>query len=108
MRTVTELMVTSLEALRVQESLRHIMACIVVVLQDPFSTVGFVYVNGPQPTPENPLIWYLVSSTVYDVRLDSKVAPDSVVNGIAEAKSIASTVNKAEASAVMAQTCKQL
>lgn len=68
-----------------------------------FGTVGFVYVNGPQPTPENPLIWYLASSTVYDC-LDSKVAPDSVVNGIAEAKSIASTaVNKAEATALIAQ-----
>ena len=68
-----------------------------------FSTIGFVYVNGPQPTPENPLIWYLASSTVYDC-LDSKVAPDSVINGIAEAKSTASTaVNKADATAVMAQ-----
>ena len=68
-----------------------------------FSSIGFVYANGPQPTPENPLIWYLASSTVYDC-LDSKVAPDSVVNGIAEAKSIASTaVNKSEATAVMAQ-----
>ncbi|HHX4894661.1 TPA: phage tail tip fiber protein [Acinetobacter baumannii] len=68
-----------------------------------FSTVGFVFVNGPQPTPENPLIWYLASSTVYDC-LDSKVAPDSVLNGIAEAKSTASTaVNKAEATALLAQ-----
>ena len=68
-----------------------------------FSTVGFVYVNGQHPTPENPLIWHLASSTVYDC-LDSKVAPDSVINGIAEAKSTASTaVNKAEATAVMAQ-----
>lgn len=68
-----------------------------------FSTVGFVAVNGPHPTPENPLIWYLASSTMYDC-LDSKVTPDSVVNGIAEAKSTASTaVSKAEASAVLAQ-----
>lgn len=68
-----------------------------------FSSIGFVYANGPQPTPENPLIWYLASSTVYDC-LDSKVAPDSVVNGIAEAKSIASTaVNKSEATALIAQ-----
>lgn len=68
-----------------------------------FSTVGFVYVVGALPTPENPLIWYLASSTVYDC-LDSKVAPDSVVNGIAEAKSTASTaINKAEASAILAQ-----
>ena len=68
-----------------------------------FSIIGYVYVNGPQPTPENPLIWYLASSTVYDC-LDSKVAPDSVINGIAEAKSTASTaVNKADATAVLAQ-----
>lgn len=68
-----------------------------------FSTVGFVYVSGLQPTHENPLIWYLASSTVYDC-LDNKVAPDSVVNGIAEAKRTASTaVNKAEATALIAQ-----
>ena len=68
-----------------------------------FSTVGFVYVNGPYPTPENPLIWYLASSTMYDC-LDSKVVPDSVVNGIAEAKSTANTaVNKSEATALIAQ-----
>ena len=68
-----------------------------------FSTIGHVYVNGPHPTPANPLIWYLASSTMYDC-LDSKVAPDSVVNGIAEAKSTASTaVTKADATAVMAQ-----
>lgn len=68
-----------------------------------FSTVGFVYVQGSHPTPENPLIWHLASSTVYDC-LDSKIAPDSVVNGIAEAKSTASTaVNKAEATAQIAQ-----
>lgn len=68
-----------------------------------FSTVGFVYVWGSHPIPENPLIWYLASSTVYDC-LDSKVVPDSVVNGIAEAKSTASTaVNKAEATALIAQ-----
>ena len=68
-----------------------------------FSTVGFVYVWGSHPTPENPLIWYLASSTVYDC-LDSKVVPDSVVNGIAEAKSTANTaVNKSEATALIAQ-----
>lgn len=68
-----------------------------------FSSIGYVYVNGQHPTPENPLIWYLASSTVYDC-LDNKVAPDSVVNGIAEAKSTASTaVNKAEATALIAQ-----
>lgn len=68
-----------------------------------FSTVGFVYVYGSHPSSGNPLIWYLASSTVYDC-LDSKVAPDSVVNGIAEAKSIASTaVTKADATAVLAQ-----
>lgn len=68
-----------------------------------FSTIGFVFVNGSQPTAENPLIWYLASSTVYDC-LDSKVAPDSVINGIAEAKTIASTaVTKSEATALLAQ-----
>lgn len=68
-----------------------------------FSTVGFVFVRGPHPSSGNPLIWHLASSTMYDC-LDSKVAPDSVINGIAEAKSTASTaVNKAEATAVMAQ-----
>lgn len=68
-----------------------------------FSTVGSVFVRGPHPSSGNPLIWYLASSTMYDC-LDSKVAPDSVINGIAEAKSTASTaVNKAEATAVMAQ-----
>lgn len=68
-----------------------------------FSTIGFVFVDGPAFTPENPLIWYLASSTVYDC-LDSKVAPDSVINGIAEAKSTASTaVNKSEATALLAQ-----
>lgn len=71
-----------------------------------FSVISYVYVLGSQPTPENPLIWYLASSTVYDC-LDSKVAPDSVINGIAEAKSTASTaVNKAEATAVIAQNLK--